>query len=444
MSKLSLGLVLALVTAAPLPAQASPTTPGPEPGLTGVINRRTLYFNHLGADLTPGDDNSSLNTSSIIGEVPRRIPAWSVSEANWELFMACSRRIWAPFNVIVTDQDPGTLAHIEVIIGGAASDAGAFDAGGMSPPTCGIIERSIVFVFPEDLGNSPIYLCSAAAQEIAHSFSLDHAMSCDDPMTYLEHCGTMAFRDRDAPCGEQQERACKCDRGPTQNSYQMLLERAGVNDLEPPTVAVTSPADGAVITPQGEFLVEVTDNNEVVQVQLWADGTYHGADDQAPWAVRAEAPGLPPGHHEIQIRVSDQSGNEALASLTVTVEAECDEATQTGCAEGESCAEGLCKLAMGAACDSPEECASGLCVSTGGFDRVCSQSCSGASACPEGFTCQDTGASGDKCLPGADSGGGGCGCVVGGTPDSPSETLAFLAGSGLVLGALLRRRRARR
>lgn len=45
-------------------------------------------------------------------------------------------------------------------------------------------------------------MCEVMAQEIAHSYELDHQTLPTDPMSYLEYDGDREFQDEDAFCGE--------------------------------------------------------------------------------------------------------------------------------------------------------------------------------------------------------------------------------------------------
>jgi hypothetical protein len=162
---------LAATAAARPPASVGDIVTSPLPGTNLVLARKLLppskaagvmaqskviYLNHLGVTLTPGDDDSTTNHSSIIGATSM-VPAWNTSQATWNATVACMQDMFARFDVTVTDQDPGATPHIEAVFGGSPQDIGMGQGvGGVSPFTedCGIIENSIVFtftdVFPDD------------------------------------------------------------------------------------------------------------------------------------------------------------------------------------------------------------------------------------------------------------------------------------------------------
>jgi len=206
-----------------LPAQASASV---------RAQSRVIYLNHDGAILRPGDNNSSRQVSSIVAE-PTVITGWDIDDDAWASTVACLTEIYAPFDVTVTDQDPGNVPHIEAVIGGHPRDVGLPDnVAGVSPFTtdCSVIESSIVFTFTDVLPDDPRTVCEVAAQEIAHSFGLDHEMLPADPMTYLDYDGDRTFRDEMASCGEFSDRACGVN-GTTcrqrQNSVALLKQRLG-------------------------------------------------------------------------------------------------------------------------------------------------------------------------------------------------------------------------
>jgi len=195
---------------------------------------RVIYLNRDGVVLSPGDNDSSRQRSSIVTQ-PTEIASWDTDDATWADTVACITDLYAPFDVKVTDEDPGNVPHIEAVFGGHPSDVGLPDnVGGVSPFTtdCGIIESSIVFSFTQVLPGDARTVCEVTAQEIAHSFGLDHEMLASDPMTYLDYPGERTFQDDMASCGEYENRKCGIN-GNTcrqrQNSVALLTQRLGAH-----------------------------------------------------------------------------------------------------------------------------------------------------------------------------------------------------------------------
>ncbi|MFN0246101.1 MAG: MYXO-CTERM sorting domain-containing protein [Kofleriaceae bacterium] len=182
--------------------------------------------------LRPGLNNSSLQTSSIV-ETPTSITPWEIDDEDWAATMACMRDMFSPFDVRITDQDPGMTDHLEAVFGGHPSDVGLPDnVAGISPFTtnCSVVENSVVFTFTDILPDDPRLMCEIMAQEIAHSYGLDHQMLAADPMSYLDYDGDRVFQDEDAFCGEYELRSCGVGGNvcrDTQNSVELLTQRLG-------------------------------------------------------------------------------------------------------------------------------------------------------------------------------------------------------------------------
>jgi hypothetical protein len=193
---------------------------------------RVIYLNPDGAILYPGDSDSSRDISSVVAE-PTLITGWDTDFGTWIETALCVEELYAPFDVTVTDEDPGDVPHIEAVIGGSPADVGLADnVAGVSPfaSDCSIVERSIVFAFTDALPDDPRTVCEVLAQEIAHSFGLDHERLASDPMTYLDYAGERTFQDQMATCGEFTDRKCGINGTtcrPRQNSVALLRERLG-------------------------------------------------------------------------------------------------------------------------------------------------------------------------------------------------------------------------
>ena len=289
-----------------------------------VAQSRIIYLNHNGVTLRPGDDDSRANTSSIISGLST-VPKWNVSDATWQATVACFKDIWSRFDVTITDVDPGNAPHMEAVFGGFPQNVGMpSGVGGVSPFTtdCAIIENSIVFTFTEVFPEDPQTICEVMSQEVAHSYGLDHELLASDPMTYLDYNGKRSFKDQLVSCGEFNARACGINGSVCrnkQNSVQLLTQRIGPADLVPPTLAITSPADGATVAPGFEVDATASDNVAVTMATLAIDGTAAGATPGAgPYTFATDAT-LVDGPHAIALTVSDGHGNTQDQTITVTV-----------------------------------------------------------------------------------------------------------------------------
>lgn len=397
-----------------------------------------IYMNRCagGCTVTPGFEDSRTNHSSII-ERTAVLDEFPHGDEAWDEVVACVRAIYEPFDIVVTDVDPGDQPHFETMVAGDPEDVGQPEnVGGVSPFTCGVIENAITFDFA-NLWTDMRQLCEVVAQETAHAFGLDHEYLCTDPMTYLTGCGEKFFRDQDAPCGEYEPRDCMCG-GQTQNSYRRIVDAFSASRPPdaPPTVAITSPADGADVI--GGFRVEVTadDDGAVASVDAYLDGAPLGRDVEAPFTFAAPAY-LPVGDLILRVVATDDRGDTASHTIHLTGVLPCVD--DDGCNEGEVCSAGLCvepaapEAALGAPCDRNEDCKSGMCGDDGD-ERRCAAPCDDG-ACPPGFECV-SGGTGGLCWQRRHDDGG---CRA-----APAATGAELVGPAFLLALLLRRRRRAR
>lgn len=268
-----------------------------------------------GLDLMPGENSSINNTSSIVTG-PVTLPEYPFGDESWDEVVLRTKGIFEPFNIDVTDEDPGDVPHDEAVVCGEGSDIGfGPGVGGVAPFTCGIILNPITFTFAESLGNSPQLIAEVIGQEAAHAWGLDHELLCEDPMTYLSGCGPKTFQDVDAQCGEFDPRPCMCEME-TQNSYQIILGAFGpaIPDLQGPGITVTAPLTGTMYDAGSEFTVvaEIVDESEMDRAELYINGELHTVDTTEPWGWVVSD--LPPGIATLEIVAFDEHGNESLSN----------------------------------------------------------------------------------------------------------------------------------
>ncbi|MBA3502759.1 MAG: hypothetical protein H0T65_20525, partial [Deltaproteobacteria bacterium] len=133
---------------------------------------RTVYLNKNGVTLTPGANDARINRSSIVASQVSVAP-WNVSSLVWSQTVTCLREMFAPFDVQITETDPGDLPHMEAVFGGQPSTLGLTgNYSGVSPfsTTCKVVENSIVFTFTDVIPQKAQVACEIMAQEIAHSY----------------------------------------------------------------------------------------------------------------------------------------------------------------------------------------------------------------------------------------------------------------------------------
>lgn len=430
-------------------------------GQRGPQQKRTIFLNRMGGNYVGGAaTNSALNTVAIMPQ-SAQIPALTQSDftdANWQALMECVRGYYAPFNIDVTDVEPGAGNYVEVIMAGHASDYGFMEPSGGTilgiasaddlQPNCDVTEQGVTLVFFQShaalWGNlnggdstGRTELCVTTAHETGHLFGLDHEGHKEDIMSYEEYL-PKAFTDIDTACGEYEAspRPCQCGANTTQNSFQRMLDNVGPNDSEKPTGTIDAPSDGAMVPPGFKVKVTAMDNFSVEKVELMIDGTLAASDVVEPYELQAPA-SVALGAHQLQVVLTDKSYNQTMLPLNVTVVPACQNATD--CGDNELCIDGACVGDIGHSCVSAGDCASGLCIAGDGFAKFCSKSCSATDACPDGFDCNKgpNGLGTDKCY--ASGGGGGCLTVAGGHAAGGAGGVAFLLFGLIALRARRRR-----
>ncbi|NVB84923.1 MAG: PEP-CTERM sorting domain-containing protein [Kofleriaceae bacterium] len=409
------------------------------PGTAAFTNvSHTIYLNPClpnGCVVRPGNDDAKTDTSSI-PQSQATLTAWPHGQTAWNNLLQCVRDMYAPFDIQVTDVDPGNADHFEVMVAGNANAIGVPGAGGVAPfvPCDGALENNIIsFVFAADISNQD-FLCWAAAQESSHVFGLDHELNAKDPMTYLTPpIKKPGFQNEASDCGEDTPRACFCG-GTKQNSYQYLMDTFGPSNLEPATLAITSPKDGAWVKPGFAVRFESMSQLSVTTASLKVDGTQAQTIGQGDPHVFNTPATLTGGDHLVAVDAMDTGSRSMSSSITVHVMAACSASApcETGHCLGGYCLPGASvDGGLGATCDSNDDCVTETCGLTGA-SGLCTDDCDAGNKCPSGFACVDAGGT-NVCWPSDDDGG----CSTNGS-DVPASLPLF--GLGLLV-LIVRRRR---
>lgn len=295
---------------------------------TALAQSKVIYLNKNGVTLQPGTNDSRTNRSTLATQATT-LPAWNVSATTWTATVNCMKELFAPFNVVVTETDPGTTTpHMEAVFGGSPTQLGMpNNVAGVSPFTtdCSVIENSIVFTFTNVIPADARLACEIMAQEVAHSYGLDHELLASDPMTYLDYTGNRTFKNQTASCGEDIARPCGIN-GSTcranQNSVTLLTERLGpkAGDLIAPTGSIISPSVGATVPPGFDIYVNAADNVAVTNAKLFVDNVQSDMQSGAGPFTFTTSTSLSEGRHTFKVEVADASGNVVTTQeLNVTL-----------------------------------------------------------------------------------------------------------------------------
>lgn len=463
MSMRSIVAAVTWVAVTASPALAAPRgtykviPPGTEPIVAAADISKIIFLNRCagGCTFRQGVASSSMQNITILGTGPDgamySIPEFAYGDALWDQIVACVQETYAPYDVVVTDVDPGTtVAHHEAVVGGYA-DAIGHDpqfVGGIGPlyGDCSLHDNTVSFTFSNSFPPDALVLCAVIAQETGHGFGIEHSLNCADPMTYLPACGLQYFRNEILPCGEFAQRPCSCGGG-MQNVHSKMYTVFGPNPvpLPSPEVTISVPQNGAMVASGFTIGVGATSRRGLGRVELWFNGWLWNtiqADPGQELFILAAPGGLPDGVIDIEVRAyNDLETVYGTRTVTVTKGAAC--AGPDACAPGQRCDAGRCLWdppvgALGDDCEYAQYCTSGVCEA-----GQCTEECfvNVAGECPMGFECVAPEQSmRGFCL--EPSGGDGGICNAGGA--TTGGLLAQLGLVGIVAGALRRRRPGRR
>jgi hypothetical protein len=292
-----------------------------------AVSSRLIYMHRCpmnGCPVMEGTDDDSRTNTSSIAQGTKTIGAFRQNQAVWDAMMACMRKTYAPFDIAITDVDPGSVPHFEHMLGGAPTDLrdDISNAGGVAPFNCAEIPNAISYTF-DVYGPDPDQLCWTAAQETAHAFGLEHETNQLDPMTYLGSAvPNKRFQVTDSQCGEFAPRLCRCGGTTVQSSYRKIVTLFGPGVPTAPDVAIKAPASGVRVQPHFVTKVNASDDVAIERVELYIDGTKAGEAKTAPYWITAPD-GIEEGPHTVEARALDIQLTPASVSIDVELGPPC-------------------------------------------------------------------------------------------------------------------------
>ena len=396
-----------------------------------------------GCTIRPGADDSTRDTSSLVSTTGT-LTAFNCGDTVWQQVVSCMQDVFSSYNVVITDVDPGTQSHLEIKVAGNACDvlpsSYCASVGGVAFYTCGTYyNNALVFDFANEYSCNANEICATAAQEIAHTWSLDHVTDNTDPMTYFGYSGRRYFHDNvscgsdctdaggnfctvgqsgctdpeGASCTAQQTHVCRCDSSSIQNDNQAILNIFGPGNPTLPTVTITKPLDGEAVSPGFAVAADVSSPYGVMKADLTVDGMPSGSITSSPYVFNAPAT-LAPGPHTVTVTGYDIHSNKTTAMITAIIGNPCTKASDCP-GNSDYCIGGRCVPGsgvpggLGSMCATSTDCKDNLCASDG-TNMYCTVACM-KGQCPSGFGCLPTGSGSDTsgvCWPSYDDGSGGC------------------------------------
>ncbi len=400
------------------------------PPATGTV--RTIYLNKNGGtyNISGGSTNAATNAANTIAAGDGRshmgavIPAIETSY-NWPYIVACVKKHYAPYNIVITETEPTSGNYIEAVVGGSGSSTGWSASSGIlgvasADNFCGVTEKGIAFSFSTNhlgIAKPNDELCATIAHEAGHLLGLEHEVAAADTMSYVPFASAMkkSFTNENSACGTTPSamRNCSCETtgtGQVTNSGMKLTGFLGLRPMEkvPPELMVMSPDDKSTVRPTFAVTATASDDTAMAYVVVQLDGMERGSS-AAPQGTTytISLANVAEGDHVLEVQAIDLAGNVTKQTRNITV----------------------AFSALGETCGTNTDCKGNLCASMTDGDSFCTQTCGDGQGCPDDFECQAAGAQ-QVCVPTS----GGCSATGGGG----GGILGFLA-----VGLLSMRRRRR-
>lgn len=427
------------------------------PPASEAVGLRRVYLNFEGVTLTSNSelpDDAPANRTWMINEVVPMgstitIPPFNRNELGSQSGATSRQEIidytiqklqeyHSRYNFEFTLNRPSSGPYHMVVFGGTCISVIGRNCAGIAPLDCGDnFPSNIVFAFPQGL--RAIDLAGTAAQELAHALGLSHTQDNTDIMfPFIQQTIPEGYGQGPIPAKDQ---SGACGGASFQNSHEDMLAITGFpgQDGAPPTVIISSPSNGDVVSPGAPIVATIEDASPIAKVVMSLNNSVVETKTSPPFTFSIPSDAAS-GQTAIKLIATDDQGNEASGKVNVVIGNGGEEPCDNGeCADGFSCTGGLCfpETAVtggeiGDTCTNNEDCSSDTCVSVE-EERRCSQTCNAENSCPDGFEClSDT-----ACWPKSSDGG----CSIGGS------SKGYLSGFGLLCFAMLfggRRRRSRR
>ena len=183
----------------------------------------TVYLDRFGGTYAHGlVDDATQNASEAI-DMARTLPAFSGDDVAWGDLTACIRAALAPFDVVVTETDPGATQHLELVFTDTYWAGAAVTH--VFPSSCRA-GHQIEFIFGDAL-STPTRGCQVAMDGLAEMIAqLGPSENCLDFTSPAMDCGVRSFVPADAACVDPETNLaapCRCDAAATtQNSFNAL------------------------------------------------------------------------------------------------------------------------------------------------------------------------------------------------------------------------------
>lgn len=375
--------------------------PNPQFDWTTPPHRNTIFLNFFGAEMSPGT-NAALNESPCLSG-PLDYPGFAGTEAQAIALIEVFERLMEPYGIRIAYDEvpPPELPYAMVMMGGSPGLLGLGNGvlGVSCSSDCGDMWwRDATFAFTDAINpNNSATLGTTALHEAAHAFGLAHIGDPSKVMnpfvgsanvTWAPDCVPYDDATGGINCQATHDEFCP---GGSQNTGAELLAYFGANspDMEPPTVEITSPADGVELPAGSGVTVEadIEDNHEGVGWKLIVESGDQRQESVAfTFQRRWELGNLAPGTYTARVEALDHDRNVGVDEVTIYVGVDAPETTGGDSSSG------------GSDSDSDSDSASGT-SGTDGSDSDDSDSSTPSGSDTDGDASQDSADGGCRTAP---------------------------------------------
>jgi hypothetical protein len=188
----------------------------------------TLFLARGGGTYTAGTVNDSRTNQLDFATIGATIAPYD--KPSWPDALACIHSRLQPFSIAVSEIDPGTADHLEIVLSPGDSTELGLPANIVSitdqPGGCTPFANRIGVVWPSTVADDATNTCELVVQIVGVLASARYTTACDDAMAFgvaQTNCGG-PFVNELRPC---QAGSC-CDNSPMQNSFSLMAKAYGV------------------------------------------------------------------------------------------------------------------------------------------------------------------------------------------------------------------------
>jgi hypothetical protein len=302
----------------------------------------TIYMNYVGGVLQNGHGENAAENWSTLAKSGHPFPVYGGGE---ERAIAVAQAVQADFaemavRVVYLERPPKRLPYVMIMMGGSYTDTSSGPSGGVAPGAdcedAGLRNVCFAFVRVQSISTQ----ANIASQEIGHTMGLGHTYGTDRVMAFgydtnanidmgfgPDCTKVLTANGQGSFCKGVNRCHCGSD-GLLQHDLRTLqsIYAPPGPDVVPPTITITSPADGASFPADTPIVVEVDPWDDFGgygwDLTISQGDTILGTSVDYQLSQEFDIVGLPPGTYTLTARVQDHEDQIGEMAITVTIEGE--------------------------------------------------------------------------------------------------------------------------